>query len=333
MPSIRSAAIGFTIGAGTVGALLSATAQLSGYHLFFDLLSHFRVQYVALIAAPLALALVARKYLSAIILTSCVSLHIAVIAESQRLVDSEKRVDGPVVRVMSSNLLATNGEHGEQIKYIKEIDPDVIVFQEYTRAWARALSQSLSNYIYKVEIPKEGPFGIALYSKVPFVNDKSNEGKRIARSYVDRRLIKDDGELRVIGIHPPPPISNDLYVERNYELKALAEIASDRTGPLIILGDLNTSPWSNTFRSLLEEGRLRDSRSGFGILATWPENASLLRIPIDHVITDSNARVTQWEQVKDSDQIIGLYGRTFKSSRLRDQDYMVKADKCVESVA
>ena len=165
------------------------------------------------------------------------------------------------------------------------------MFQEYTQAWARALSPSLSNYRYRIEHPREGPFGIALYSKLPFADEHSDDNAKIARSYVDRRLLEGDGELRVIGIHPPPPISNELYSERNRQLEALARVAGDHGGSLIILGDLNTSPWSTAFRGLLDEGRLRDGRSGLGIFATWPESAPLLRIPIDHVMTDIDAHV------------------------------------------
>ncbi len=52
----------------------------------------------------------------------------------------------------------------------------------------------------------------------------------------------------------------------------------------MVLGDLNTSPWSPSFRDLLKMGRLKDTRVGVGNQASWPAHFGMFGIPIDHFL-------------------------------------------------
>lgn len=54
--------------------------------------------------------------------------------------------------------------------------------------------------------------------------------------------------------------------------------------PVLLLGDLNVSPWSPYFRRLLRESGLRDSSQGRGVRPTWPTFNPLMLIPIDHCL-------------------------------------------------
>lgn len=53
---------------------------------------------------------------------------------------------------------------------------------------------------------------------------------------------------------------------------------------MIVMGDLNATPWSRPFAWLRERTGLCDSRAGFGIQASFPAASALLRIPIDHLL-------------------------------------------------
>ena len=54
--------------------------------------------------------------------------------------------------------------------------------------------------------------------------------------------------------------------------------------PVLLLGDLNTTPWSFHFQHLLKESGLKNSMKGFGHQPSWPSNIPFLRIPLDHVL-------------------------------------------------
>ena len=79
---------------------------------------------------------------------------------------------------------------------------------------------------------------------------------------------------------------------RDRQILALARFAAKQEGEVILLGDMNTTSWSYTFQDLLHESGLHDSRRGFGLQPTWPENMPLMRVPIDHVLHSSGIQIS-----------------------------------------
>ena len=78
---------------------------------------------------------------------------------------------------------------------------------------------------------------------------------------------------------------------RNDQLDAVAQYVATVTGPKILMGDLNTSPWSHCFGRLLSRAKLVDSSRGRGVEATWPTNLIWLRIPIDFCLVSEGIAV------------------------------------------
>jgi endonuclease/exonuclease/phosphatase (EEP) superfamily protein YafD len=73
-------------------------------------------------------------------------------------------------------------------------------------------------------------------------------------------------------------------MHRNDQLEKLAQLVRDQKKPVLLVGDLNVSPWSSYFTRLLKNSGLKNSMKGFGFQPSWPSNTSFLRIPIDHVL-------------------------------------------------
>ena len=83
-------------------------------------------------------------------------------------------------------------------------------------------------------------------------------------------------------------------MERNKMFRQLgAEIARDADQPrTLLLGDLNCTPWSVWFHSLLQESGLRDSAIGHGLWPTWYALPTILAgIPIDHALVGGQIEV------------------------------------------
>lgn len=276
---------------GLLGSLLSVTSVLSPYHLFFDLLSNFRIQYIVLIFGVLCVALLCRKFLIASVLCACLLVHVVDVARAWYLPRTDSVATGPVIRVMASNLLASNAEHKKQIAYIRSIDPDIIVFPEYTPVWEVALGAALTDYGYRVTAPINNPFGIALYSKFPLADKKVSYLEDRSRPSVEAIATVGSQKLRIFGTHPPPPTSKAWYLERNRHLLKIAAQARSSDTPMVILGDLNVTPWSGHFRQFIKDGKLTDGRRGKKIMPTWPTFAGVLQIPIDHVVVNDVVEV------------------------------------------
>ena len=274
----------FFIYTGLIGSLVSLLAYLSEYHLVFDLISHFRIQYLVLITVVLCLSVVARTRVFSVVLLFCLFAHATTVVRSAYLPAQTPKDGGPPLRVMTSNLLASNHNHQATVDFIRHTDPDVIVFQEYTSAWDQALSNALPQYPYKITVPISNPFGIALYSKLALTNTVQTDLAGTGKPTIAATANIADTPFRIIGTHPPPPMSGTLYTERNLHLQKLAGMVKMSNEPVVVLGDLNITPWSAHFQNLINDGSLLDSRNGFGILSTWPDSVFVLQIPIDHIL-------------------------------------------------
>jgi len=280
---------------GVLGSLISLSSLFSAYHLVFDLLSNFRVQFIVLIALPLGLALLSKRYLMSAVLAACLAVHAATVITS---LSGQKGIapnGTPALRVMTSNLWASNNAYQNHIQYVLNVDPDIIVFQEFTHAWQTELSASLTAYRYKVEAPENSPFGIALYSKLPLKDSGVLNFPPNFSANVKATVELESGALTVLGTHPPPPASQALYSVRNEVLAHLADTASESEVPIAIVGDLNATPWSAHFRALIKDGHLVDSRRGFGVLPSWPAKTYPLQIPIDHILVSADIGVSRVE--------------------------------------
>ncbi len=75
------------------------------------------------------------------------------------------------------------------------------------------------------------------------------------------------------------------------QFAAIGEYAAQVKNPVVVVGDLNTTMWSPFYKSMVKTARLRNARSGFGILPTWPTFMPLLSIPIDHLLVSKEIGV------------------------------------------
>jgi endonuclease/exonuclease/phosphatase (EEP) superfamily protein YafD len=100
------------------------------------------------------------------------------------------------------------------------------------------------------------------------------------------------GKMTLVALHPSSPGSEWNHDARNAQLLAAAEIAAQQKGPVMMLGDFNTTSWSPVFSDVLATSGLRDSRLGFGVEPTWPGVPLPLRIPIDHCLVSPEIAIT-----------------------------------------
>lgn len=93
-----------------------------------------------------------------------------------------------------------------------------------------------------------------------------------------------------VATHPLPPGGRDYSRWRNDQLEQLPDFIRSPL-PILLLGDLNVTPWNYHFRRLLDRTGLRDSAKGYGVQPTWPSYNPLLRIPIDHCLHSADIAI------------------------------------------
>jgi endonuclease/exonuclease/phosphatase (EEP) superfamily protein YafD len=197
--------------------------------------------------------------------------------------------DPPITRAMSLNLYHHNRQHARVLALIREEKPDFVLLLEVTPEWARALRPLNQDYRYSRVLPHaRDSGGMALYSRLP-IESLEVPGQEDNRLPV--RIALPSGNLTLLCAHPSSPSSSWDFGWRNVELDLMANWAAVQPGPLMVLGDLNTTSWSPYFADFMAASGLRDSRQGFGVQATWPALPAVLRIPIDHCLVSSQIAV------------------------------------------
>jgi endonuclease/exonuclease/phosphatase (EEP) superfamily protein YafD len=194
---------------------------------------------------------------------------------------------GAELRLMSFNVLGSNSDVDAVVAEIRRQQPDVLVLQEYTARWHQDLSTQLTDFPHRALHPRWHGFGVAIYSKLPLTR---TQVVPITRQLTDvPALVADvetgDTSLTVIGIHTASPVSPNRLRLRNQQLQEIGELANRITGPKLVVGDFNCTPWSPYFSDFHQQTSLRDSRLGFGHQGSWSEFPELpIRIPIDHAM-------------------------------------------------
>ena len=293
------AALSWVIGTALLLANLATLFALFGSDQWlFELITHFRVQLAAIqLAGVLYFAALGRMRP---ILLSLLFLLINLVPLGQYYVPPEMVATGQArhtLRVMTLNLNAGNDSAALVEHIVAESDPDVILFSEATRQWRDRLADLSTDYPYGIGRSDNSVFSIMMLSRLPL-----RDARILALPFDDRPSVAatvctDDrvpasGCLTLLGTHPAPPITPQLAAERNHQLAALAEwVRLQRNSRLVMLGDLNTTPWSPVFRELVDTAELRDSALGFGLHPTWLSRALPAGLPIDHILVGADVQV------------------------------------------
>jgi endonuclease/exonuclease/phosphatase (EEP) superfamily protein YafD len=264
--------------------LLAATVMgfLGRYFWFFDLFSHFRVQYMQAGLVLIFITLWSRRYYRAagLLLLSCVNYALVL----PLYFGQPEAPDRPALRAMLVNLNASNGNSARVLQDVREADPDLLLLEEVTPAWSRQLMPLQSRYPYVIAEPQEGCFGIMLLSAHPLENGRIVDFADTGVPTILADVYLPNGAVSLIGTHPVPPLGPAYSNSRNRQLAALPALLREQKHPVLLIGDLNTSPWSPHFAALIRESELRNSMQGFGFQPTWPAGMPFMRIPLDHVL-------------------------------------------------
>lgn len=252
--------------------------------LWFELLSHFRFQYLVLSAVCLGVALLKRNGLVGL-MCAVVVLHNAVVVLPWYLKGSDAPLrDISSIRIIQSNVLAENTNHQRFIDQIRASSADIISVQEVNSEWANSLEELNDEYPFRVLLPREDNFGLAVLSKIPIDEQSIIDLAQSGIPSIKISVNLQGRKITLIAVHTVPPISKDYFKLRNAQLRDLANTASRIDNPIIVMGDLNITLWSSYYTSFTKEASLVNARSGFGVLPTWPTSIPFMPIPIDHIL-------------------------------------------------
>jgi endonuclease/exonuclease/phosphatase (EEP) superfamily protein YafD len=263
-------------------AIVTLFGFLGRFHWFLDLFSHFRVQYMQLCLVPFFIALWkhCNKRAAALVILVCLNYALVLPLYIGKPAPATEKP----FRAMLMNINAGNGNTEQVLGSIRRAEPDILLLEEVTPKWASELEVLNATYPYRVAQPQEGCFGIMLLSKYPLEHGEVVQIGKAGLPSIIAEAFLPQGVVAIIGTHPLPPIGAEGSLQRNVQLAALPSMVHQQKHPVLLIGDLNTSPWSSHFTQLLNDSGLKNSMKGFGHQPSWPVNHFFLRIPLDHVL-------------------------------------------------
>ena len=287
---------GILSAAATLTALASlvAFAERLWWPLFFAV--HFRLQYAVCLGAAALLFVLGRRWRQAGLFGAVALLNGVLVAPawfgpgSSAAAEERPALE---LRLLVSNVLTRNRAHGAVRRLIEAEDADVVVLQEVSLEWWRALEPVFERYPYRECEPRGDNFGIAMLSKLPFEGVEVRWFSSAKPPSIVAEFATSAGPLHLVATHPLSPQGRRPKELCEEQLREVAAFAAQLEGHVIVAGDLNTTPWTEAFEELLESSGLRDSRRGFGNQATWPTFLWPAMLPLDHVLVSEGVEVVE----------------------------------------
>jgi endonuclease/exonuclease/phosphatase (EEP) superfamily protein YafD len=180
---------------------------------------------------------------------------------------SRPEPQGPVLTVMTYNLLASNRNAEGVIAAIRESDADVVGLVELNQTMARAIGRQLAEeYPYQVLMDEDAVSGAGVISRYPI---ESIEAPDLADPFWvgDPIVVEVDwegGPFLFVAVHSPA--SSHKVEIRERQARFLRDFAEAQTLPLIVAGDFNASDLNESI-SIMKEAlndAFRDAGNGFG---------------------------------------------------------------------
>jgi endonuclease/exonuclease/phosphatase (EEP) superfamily protein YafD len=272
-------------------ALLAGT--LGRYAWPLDLFAHFPIHYCALfIALTIALLLLRRPLLALASFAGAVVSAIPILSHASNPA-TPVSAHTETLRVVSLNVWFRNHDYERVADYLRTTNADAIVLQEATGSAAQRLHALLPAYRY-AHIDREW-HGASILSKWPLLAAATRPlaayGSRAAYVQIDWR----GSPFTLLGVHLHWPLGASNAHARNEELGVISAFARDQAGPLLVVGDFNTTRWSYHFQNAVRTSGLNDCARGHRVATSWPSYVAWIGIRIDHCLASRHWRVVDMQ--------------------------------------
>jgi endonuclease/exonuclease/phosphatase family metal-dependent hydrolase len=210
---------------------------------------------------------------------------------------SQPQARGPVLRVLTANLLAGRACEETITGLVRRKRVDVLFLQELTSAAVSRLRQAGLNLLLPHEMADVrggSAGGSGIYARFPLSGGLPLTPTAMAQPTA--RLELSAGQcVELVCVHPCAPVPPCL--RRNVarwraELGVLPPPADAALPPRVIAGDFNATVDHAQFRRLLRLGHVDAAeQAGNGLAATWGPPGKPALLTIDHVLLDPRCAV------------------------------------------
>ena len=253
----------------------------------FDLFIHFQLQYLMLFFILAVIFLCRRNWLLFTVTLVCMVGPLIKIAPWYV---GETVDQSASFQILCSNVKASNTNTEAIFKMITLEDADMVVLLESNQKHQEALFEIEETYPYVYSHSLKTGSGFLLYSKNSMQKIEAVQNGPSGMVSIAVTVKVQGKEFDVVAIHPIRPGIRHGGALRDAELQQITTFIQTRSENAIVIGDLNTTMWTNGYNSFVKDNSLINLRNGLGLQPTW--GLSFLRpifsIPIDHCFVRGN---------------------------------------------
>ena len=284
-----------------LGLMLATLLGFAGrWHWAFDLLSHFRLQFLTAACVMLVIAGLARHLLCIALFAGAVLINGICLAPylpfAPTAPTSQERL-----KLMSVNSFFHNRTLDQLAHAVRTVDPDIVFCCEMLARNKRESAEWIDDFPYQVLDDRHETM---LLSKIPIVKSEFRSGHNASRSQPVAEFEWRDRRFTIAGMHTRTPTGRISASIRNLELDTMASwIRTQHATPLMLVGDWNITPYSPVFQHFLQKAQLQDARVGQGIMPSWGLGIRrkdesilqrLMQIPIDHCAYSAGVEIASF---------------------------------------
>lgn len=253
----------------------------------FELIDNFPVQLLVVGTVCTALAALLRGRVTLVIAVLCVAGNVGPVASSLLADPMNSRRGSAEITVGHLNAQTRSIDADALGRFLHSTRPAVFIVLDPAQRDIPPLTRVAPGYRVhrtgsRISV-NPGFVRTVVLSRVPIDAVRHPLEAGFGRSAVEFS-IAGETPISVVAFGTDSPTTPARTDRRNMALTAAAQWSRAHSARRIVMGDFNTTPWSDRFHALLRNGRLSDSLVGFGIQASWPESNLLIRIPIDHAL-------------------------------------------------
>lgn len=270
--------------AGWTAALATVLGLLGATWWPLDVLADWRLPLTVILVAAAVVTGFGYSRVSAAIFAAAAILNVALIApmylEEQPHPSSDERV-----RVVSLDVGKAPDVRPAVLDWANTVEADIVVLARADGTWSRAIEQLNMPYRVVNDPGLNGGILVLARNGFPVTVAEDPAGFEGVDAVITTTM--GDRELTILALSVDRPVSALAADDRVRRFDTISANVRKMQGPVVILGNLETSRWSHAFKTLVNG--LTNSEDGYGYTATyvvldWPFIGPYAGIPVDHVL-------------------------------------------------
>lgn len=256
--------------------------------------------YALVAGAVLALlALVLRRWLTALVVTALVAFLAALLGPRAVPSEVDDAAGGQQLRVLSLNAYVGRADARHVVELVRDQRVDVLSLQELTPEFVSELDEAGLRQLlgHRVFEPSEDGAGSGIASRYPLRDLGLVPDSTLSQPSAQVAL-PGDRAVDVVAVHPYYPVGPGTAADWRSDMAALPEPPRGDEVPRVLAGDFNATLDHTELKELVGRGYAdAAATTGRGFAPTWPARGSWLPPPvtIDHVLASDGIGVDRYE--------------------------------------